>query len=67
MRRKLWIVTMALVAIFAATGPQASASAIEPGYCRASGSLCTNGQDCCSQICDCNDAQFTDGSGCYCQ
>ena len=59
MRRRLWIVSMALVALVAATGQ--SASAEQSRNCRAPGSKCTLGGDCCSVICTCSG-----GPDCFC-
>lgn len=60
MSRKLWIVTMAFIALVAAGGSSASARAADA--CRAPGSLCTTGPNCCSLICTCsfNDACVCD-------
>lgn len=54
MRRRLWIVTMAFIALLATGSTRATAYDNEPENCRAAGSICSNGTQCCSQICDCN-------------
>jgi hypothetical protein len=50
MRRKLWIVSMGLIALLAATESNALA-----GSCRAPASSCQSGNDCCSHVCTCRE------------
>jgi len=61
MRRRLWIVTMAFIALLATGSARTTAYDNEPENCRAPGSICSNGTQCCSQICDCN------GTDCRCE
>ncbi len=50
MYRRLWFAAMSLV-IFAALGGPRTATAETIEWCLVAGSVCTNGQQCCSEAC----------------
>ncbi len=56
MKKQLQILTLAS-AVIALSAAARAAPAAEAEFCRAYGSICTTGFDCCSEICE----TFTDG------
>jgi len=56
MRRKLWIVAMALIALVAASRPP-----VLQGFCLTNGSTCSSASECCSNKCNCTELE-----GCTC-
>lgn len=52
MKKRLWIAAMSLVMAAAVWAPS-SAAAESAAFCRAVGSTCSSGDQCCSDICEC--------------
>ena len=51
MSRRMWITTMSLVVLALGAGSSTAKAQVEEG-CYELGSLCTNGRQCCSGICE---------------
>jgi hypothetical protein len=57
MLRKLWISGMSVVMAIAVWMPSNGAAAEGAPFCRAQNSLCSDGTECCSQVCECGEIE----------
>ena len=57
MLRKMWISGMSMLLAIAVWLPSSGSALEGTSFCLAENSLCSDGTQCCSQVCDCGEWQ----------